>query len=66
MKLHLIISGKKGLADAEKRTGRLAAQGLVGCIRDPVNAKITMVQLACETDFVAKTDRFQDGLRSVL
>jgi elongation factor Ts len=57
---------KKGLADAEKRTGRLAAQGLVGCIRDPVNAKITMVQLACETDFVAKTDRFQDGLRSVL
>ena len=34
---------KKGLADAEKRTDRLAAQGLVGVIRDPVNAKVTMV-----------------------
>ena len=25
-----------------------------------------MVQLACETDFVAKTDRFRDGLSAVL
>jgi len=25
-----------------------------------------MVQLGCETDFVAKTDRFQDGLRAIL
>lgn len=57
---------KKGLAEAEKRVDRLAAQGLVGVIRDTTNAKLTMVQLACETDFVAKTDRFQAGLRGIL
>jgi elongation factor Ts len=49
---------KKGLAEAEKRVDRSAAQGLVGVLRDQAQARITMVQLACETDFVAKTDRF--------
>ena len=49
---------KKGLAEAEKRVGRVAADGLVGVLRDAEKGRITMVQLACETDFVAKTDRF--------
>ena len=57
---------KKGLAEAEKRVGRAAADGLVGVLQDPDQGKITMVQLACETDFVAKTDRFQHSLKSIL
>lgn len=57
---------KKGLAQAEKRMGRQAQQGLVGVLRDDTKGLVTMIQLACETDFVAKTDKFQDGLRGVL
>ena len=49
---------KRGLAQAEKKLDRLASQGLVGVIRDEQSSKITMVQLACETDFVAKTPQF--------
>ena len=57
---------KKGLAEAEKRVDRFAAEGLVGVIRDEKKGRLTMIQLACETDFVAKTDRFQEGVRGVL
>ena len=28
--------------------------------------KITMIQLACETDFVAKTEKFQSGLKGIM
>jgi len=51
---------KRGLADAEKRADRLSTQGLIGLEVD--GNHVTMVQLSCETDFVAKTDRFKDGL----
>mmetsp|Transcript_12945 Transcript_12945/g.21901 ORF Transcript_12945/g.21901 Transcript_12945/m.21901 type:complete len:233 (+) Transcript_12945:31-729(+) len=57
---------KKGLAEAAKRVDRLASQGLVGVLKDDEASKITMIQLACETDFVAKTDNFQTGLREIL
>ena len=57
---------KKGLAEAEKKSDRLASQGLVGVLKCDVTKRITMIQLACETDFVAKTDKFQDGLRGIM
>ena len=47
---------KKGLAEAEKKVDRVAAEGLVAVYRDAKTAQISMVQLACETDFVAKTE----------
>lgn len=47
---------EKGLAQAAKKAGRVAADGLVGiCIQDGVAA---MVEVNCETDFVAKTPEF--------
>ena len=55
---------KKGLAYAEKRADRLATQGLVGLSQS--ENQVTMVQFSCETDFVAKTDRFKDGLSGIL
>jgi len=55
---------KRGLADAEKRSDRLATEGLVGLTVE--DQKITMVQFSCETDFVAKTDRFRDGLDAIM
>ena len=35
-------------------------------LRDDTACRLTMVQLACETDFVAKTENFQNGLRGIL
>ena len=55
---------KKGLAFAEKRADRDATEGLVGIMED--ESSVTMVQFACETDFVAKTDRFRDALSTIL
>ena len=57
---------KKGLAFADKRADRDATQGLVGIVEDPEKNSITMVQFSCETDFVAKTDRFRDALSAIL
>lgn len=57
---------KRGLADAEKRSDRLATEGLIGLELDEANYHVTMLQLSCETDFVAKTDRFKDGLDQIL
>ena len=50
---------EKGLAKAAKKVGRTAAQGLVFSYIH-TNGKISvLVELNCETDFVARTDEFQ-------
>jgi len=47
---------KKGIAKASKRMGRTAAEGLV-CIHENKN-KFSMIEINCETDFVAKNIEF--------
>jgi elongation factor Ts len=50
---------KKGMASAEKRAGRVASEGVIGSYVH-FNSKVgVMVELNCETDFVARTDDFQ-------
>ena len=48
----------KGAKDVSKRAGRVAANGLVTAELDGTAAGV-LVELNCETDFVAKTDQFQ-------
>ena len=48
----------KGAKDVNKRAARTAANGLVTAERDGTSAGV-LVELNCETDFVAKTDLFQ-------
>ncbi len=48
----------KGVKDAGKRATRTAANGLVTAALDGTSAGV-LVELNCETDFVAKTDLFQ-------
>jgi elongation factor Ts len=48
----------KGAKDVGKRAGRTAAQGLITSALDGSRAGV-LVELNCETDFVAKTDLFQ-------
>jgi len=50
---------EKGLAKAAKKAGRATSQGLIGSYIHN-NGKIgVMVELKCETDFVAKNEKFQ-------
>jgi elongation factor Ts len=56
---------KKGLADAKKREGRDAKDGLVHAYIH-AGAKLgALVEVNCETDFVAKTDAFQNLVRDL-
>ncbi len=49
---------ERGLAKAGKRSGRATSEGAIAIALDGVAAAI--IDLACETDFVAKTDVFQE------
>ncbi len=50
---------EKGLAGASKKAGRVAADGLVGVFAAPDAKSAVVLELNCETDFVAKTDSFR-------
>ena len=51
---------KQGLARAEKKTGRQASQGLVEQYIHGGGRIGTLVEVNCETDFVARTPDFQE------
>ena len=56
---------KKGLAAAAKRAGRTASEGMVGHYIHP-GAKVgVIVEINCETDFVAKNEDFQTMVRDI-
>ncbi len=56
---------RKGLADAKKRAGRAASEGLIGSYVH-MNGKIgVLVEVNSETDFVARTDEFQELVKNL-
>ena len=50
---------EKGLAAAAKKAGRIAAEGIVGAYTSEDGKVGVIVEVNCETDFVAKTDDFK-------
>ena len=50
---------EKGLAAAAKKAGRIAAEGVVGSFISADGKIGAVVEVNCETDFVAKTDNFK-------
>ena len=56
---------QKGLALAAKKQGRVAAEGLVGAYIHGGGKIGVLVELNCETDFVARTPEFQALLKDV-
>src|SRR6185436_1259971 len=59
------ILRKKGLASAAKKAGRATSEGIVGTYIHP-GAKIgVLVEVNCETDFVAKTPDFQTLVKEI-
>lgn len=59
------ILRKRGLADAAKRASRTTADGRIGSYIHPPGRVGVLVELNCETDFVAKSADFQDLLRDL-
>ncbi len=53
------ILHKQGLDRAEKRTSRIAAQGVIEAYIHGGGRVATLVELNCETDFVARTPEFR-------
>lgn len=51
---------EKGLAAAEKRAGRAANQGVIGSYIHTGSRVASLIEVNCETDFVALTDEFQE------
>ena len=56
---------QKGIATAEKKAGRTAAEGAVGSYIHTGARVGVLVEVNCETDFVARGDVFQELLRNV-
>lgn len=56
---------KNGIAKAAKKAGRSASEGIIGAWSSDDGATVTLAEVNCETDFVAKTDDFQDFVSAV-
>jgi elongation factor Ts len=56
---------EKGIAGAEKKADRIAAEGIVTSYIHSGGRIGVLVEVNCETDFVAKTDEFQSFVKDV-
>ena len=56
---------KKGIASAEKKSGRVAAEGAIGSYIHTGSRVGVLLELNCETDFVARGEIFQSLLKDV-
>jgi elongation factor Ts len=56
---------KAGLASAKKREGRIAAEGIVGSYIHMGGKVGVLVEVNCETDFVARTEDFQRFVKDI-
>jgi elongation factor Ts len=59
------ILRKAGLASAKKREGRIAAEGIVGSYIHMGGKVGVLVEVNCETDFVARGDDFQKFVKDI-
>ena len=60
------ILRKKGLASAAKKAGRATSEGLIGYRLSGDASTGTLVEVNCESDFVARTEDFQQLIKDVL
>ncbi len=58
MELAIENMRKSGLAKADKKSGRIAAEGIIGVKVSDDGKTVAMADVNCETDFVAKADDF--------
>ena len=59
------ILRKRGLAQASKKSGRSTGEGLIGSYIHAGGKIGVLVELNCESDFVARTDDFQNLMKEI-
>lgn len=59
------ILRKKGLADAQRKAGRSASEGVIGSYIHTGSKIGVLVEVNCETDFVAKMKEFHDFVHDI-
>src|SRR4029077_4768286 len=60
------ILRKRGLASAAKKAGRTTSEGLIGSRVSPDHSSGILVEVNCESDFVARTDDFQKLIQDLI
>ncbi len=65
MELAIENMRKSGLAKADKKSDRIAAEGIIGAKVSDDEKTVVIVDVNCETDFVAKADDFVNFVNNV-
>jgi elongation factor Ts len=60
-----VVLRKRGIASAGKKGSRATKQGLIGCYIHHGGQLGVMVEVNCESDFVARTDDFQELVHDI-
>src|SRR4030095_7145204 len=61
----IVVLRKKGLASAQKKAGRIAAEGMIGHYIHAGGKLGVLVEVNCETDFAARSADFQTLVKDV-
>ena len=61
----VLLLRERGMAAAAKKSGREAREGLVSSYIHTGGRVGVLIEVNCETDFVARTDRFQELVRAL-
>jgi len=61
----IVFLRKKGIADADKRSGRVASEGLVASYIHGEGRIGVLLEVNSETDFVARNDKFQEFVKNI-
>ena len=65
LKKAIDVLRKKGLASAKKKTGRQALEGIIATYIHHGSKIGVLVEINCETDFVARTDEFKNLAKDI-
>lgn len=60
-----VVLRKRGIASAQKRATRATKQGVIGHYIHPGAQLGVLVEVNCESDFVARTDEFQQMVKDI-
>lgn len=61
----VVVLRKKGIASAAKKASRATKQGVISSYIHPGSQLGVMIEVNCESDFVARTDGFQDLVKDI-
>lgn len=56
----MTILREKGISKAASKAGRTTKEGVIGCYVHPGDKLAVLVEINCETDFVARTDQYKE------